>query len=120
MCLSNLALHAALKALESYFFFFKLNNILVAHYYFMCLPHLVILTLFTCLPNISDLSIWRPFEVFPPVCQPRGAQLCGAGRQPGLHEVDGRSRLGRLTRADLGLGCGEQDRGDQNGSDDTV
>lgn len=66
------------------------------------------------------MSIRRPFEVFPPVRQPRGAQLRGAGRQPGLHEVDGRGRLGRLTPADLGVGRGEQDGGDQNGSDEPV
>lgn len=54
------------------------------------------------LPRVSDLIMLLPFEVFPPVRQPRGAQLRGAGRQPLLHEVDGRSRPGRLTRADLG------------------
>lgn len=78
------------------------------------------------LPRISDLFILLPFEVFPPVRQPRGAQLRGAGRQPLLHEVDGRSRPGRLTRADLGPGpqrvpsarrvwvCLLQDGGGQN------
>lgn len=52
-------------------------------------------------PSISDLVILLPFEVFPPLRQPRGAQLRGAGRQPLLHEVDGRGRPGRLTGAAL-------------------
>lgn len=54
------------------------------------------------LPRISDLFGLCPFKVFPPVRQPRGAKPDRAGRQSGLHEVDGRSRSGRLTRANLG------------------
>lgn len=68
------------------------------------------------LPRVSDLIILLPFEVFPPVRQPRGAQLRGAGRQPLLHEVDGRSCPGRLTRADLGPGHSESPQPGGSGS----
>lgn len=67
----------------------------------------------------KDLWLVYPllFEVFPPVRQPRGAQLRGAGRQPLLHEVDGRSRPGRLTRAALGPGHSGSPQPGGSGSD---
>lgn len=55
---------------------------------------------FPCQRSLT-CSVCVPFKVFPPLRQPGGAQPDRAGRQPGLHEVDGRGRSGRLTPADL-------------------
>lgn len=89
MCLINL-LHSRPCSHFSWLLLMLLNRLLVTD------------AAAASLPRISDLFGLCPFKVFPPVRQPRGAQPDRAGRQSGLHEVDGRSRSGRLTRANLG------------------
>nr|XP_046231853.1 protein CutA homolog isoform X2 [Scatophagus argus] len=39
--------------------------------------------------DLQDPASHRLCEVFPSLCKPRSAQLSSAGRQSGLHEVDG-------------------------------